>query len=143
MDVTAIHVFAMASCDENLGEVTFEGESVWMNPYGHLPGDVYGYLPFYGWMCLVYLCISVVWFCMNAIYWKELMHVQNCITGVLALLLIEMATWYFHYLHLNEKGVIHHGPFILGLITTVTRRMVSRMLVVAVALGYGVVKYVD
>ena len=54
--------------------------------------------------------------------------------------LIEMATWYFDYLHLNNKGIRHKGPFITGLITTVTRRMVSRMLVVAVSLGFGVVK---
>ena len=111
-----------------------------MNPYGQLPGDVYGYLPFYGWMCIIYLIISIIWFCFNAIYWNELLHVQNCITGVLAMCLIEMATWYFHYLHLNNVGVVHHGPFILGLITTCSRRMVSRMLVVAVSLGYGVVK---
>ena len=111
-----------------------------MNPYGHLPGDVYGYLPFYGWMCIIYLIISIIWFCFNAIYWSELLHVQNCITGVLAMCLIEMATWYFHYLHLNNIGIVHHGPFILGLITTCSRRMVSRMLVVAVSLGYGVVK---
>merc|ERR1711971_1028406 len=59
---------------------------------------------------------------------------------MLALCLLEMATWYFHYVHLNNVGTVHHGPFILGLITTCGRRMVSRMLVVAVSTGYGVVK---
>eukprot|EP01083_Nonionella_stella_P080657 221726_1 len=147
VQVTAIHVFALSSCDSNLEvsdseevSITFSGTTRWMNPYGHLPGDVYGYLPFYGWMCILYLVISIVWFLFNAIYWSELLHVQNCITGVLAMCLIEMATWYFHYLHLNNIGIVHHGPFILGLITTCSRRMVSRMLVVAVSLGYGVVK---
>eukprot|EP00484_Ammonia_sp_Unknown_P025635 CAMPEP_0197031360 /NCGR_PEP_ID=MMETSP1384-20130603/10389_1 /TAXON_ID=29189 /ORGANISM="Ammonia sp." /LENGTH=556 /DNA_ID=CAMNT_0042460877 /DNA_START=34 /DNA_END=1704 /DNA_ORIENTATION=- len=147
VQVTAIHVFALSSCDSNLqiseteeSIITFSGTTRWMNPYGHLPGDVYGYLPFYGWMCIIYLVISIIWFCFNAIYWNELLHVQNCITGVLAMCLIEMATWYFHYLHLNNIGVVHHGPFVLGLITTCSRRMVSRMLVLAVSLGYGVVK---
>ena len=51
-----------------------------------------------------------------------------------------MATWYFDYLHLNTAGIRHHGPFILGLVTTVSRRMVARMLTVAVSMGYGVVK---
>lgn len=73
---TAIHVFAMASCVEELGNVTFSGTTVWMNPYGHLPGDVYGYLPFYGWMCVAYLLVSILWFCMNAVYWKQLLYVQ-------------------------------------------------------------------
>jgi len=41
---------------------------------------------------------------------------------------------------LNNVGTRHQGPFIFGLLTTVTRRMVSLMLVVAVSMGYGVVK---
>jgi len=146
--VTAIHVFALSSCDSNLANVngansvtvTFEGRTLWMNPYGQLPGDVYGYLPFYGWMSMVYLGMAALWLLVVAVYWSELLHVQQCITGVLALCLVEMATWYFHYVHLNNVGTVHHGPFILGLITTCGRRMVSRMLVVAVSTGYGVVR---
>ena len=50
--VKAIHVFALATCDAYLqasGEenITFHGTTTWMNPYGHLTGDAYGYLPFY------------------------------------------------------------------------------------------------
>lgn len=76
VEITKIHVFAMASCKNGLGTVTFEGSSIWMNPYGHLPGDVYGYLPFYGWMCILYLGVAVVWFFFNAMYWKQLLYVQ-------------------------------------------------------------------
>ena len=148
MEVTAIHVFALSSCDAALSglsggrsvTVTFWGRTLWMNPYGELPGDVYGYLPFYGWMSCVYLGMAALWLLVVAVYWSELLHVQQCITGVLALCLVEMATWYFHYVHLNNVGTVHHGPFLLGLVTTCCRRMVSRMLVVAVSTGYGVVR---
>jgi len=148
VQVTAIHVFALSSCDSNLAgtggaasvSVTFWGRSLWMNPYGQLPGDVYGYLPFYGWMSMVYLGMALIWLGVVAVYWNELLHVQQCITGVLALCLLEMATWYLHYVHLNAVGTVHHGPFILGLVATCCRRTVSRMLVVAVSTGYGVVK---
>ena len=137
-----------SSCDPELSglsggrsvSVTFWGRTLWMNPYGQLPGDVYGYLPFYGWMSMVYLGMAALWLLVVAIYWSELLHVQQCITGVLALCLVEMATWYFHYVHLNNVGTVHHGPFLLGLVTTCCRRMVSRMLVVAVSTGYGVVR---
>jgi len=146
VSVTAIHVFALSSCDADLElsegrdtSITFSGHSVWMNPYGQLPGDVYGYLPFYGWMCVAYLVMAGAWFLLNAIHYAQLLHVQNVITCVLALCLVEMATWYFHYLHLNQVGEVHHGPFIVGLLATCGRRTVSRMLVVAVSLGYGVV----
>ena len=73
---TAIHVFAMASCQQDSGDFTFKGTSTWMNPYGHLPGDAYGYLPFYGWLCIIYLFIAVIWFIFNFIYWNELLYVQ-------------------------------------------------------------------
>ncbi|ETO30755.1 hypothetical protein RFI_06363 [Reticulomyxa filosa] len=155
IQVTGIHVFAMASCRNGLGVVRFEGESVWMNPYGHLPGDVYGYLPFFGWMTVTYLLVALFWFCLNAIFWKELLHVQVAfffplpfffflkkkkVDRVMVMCLIEMATWYFDYLQLNNVGSRQQGPFVLGLVFTVTRRMVSSMLVVAVSLGFGVVK---
>ncbi|ETO34181.1 hypothetical protein RFI_02916, partial [Reticulomyxa filosa] len=76
IEVTAIHVFAMASCRNGLGDVTFEGKSIWMNPYGHLPGDMYGYLPFFGWMSIAYLTVAFIWFLLNAFFWKELLYVQ-------------------------------------------------------------------
>ena len=74
--VTGIHVFGLANCNDDLGTITFHGKSIWMNPYGHLPGDVYGYLPFFGYMCIAYLVIAIIWFCLNAIYWQQLLHVQ-------------------------------------------------------------------
>lgn len=135
-----IHIIAVAVCDPRVGQVTFSGETIWMNPYGHLPGQLYGFLPFYGWMCVVYILVACVWFSLNAMYWNDLLHVQNCITGVLLMCMIEMATWYFDYLNLNNNGVRHKAPFIIGMMTSVSRRTVARMLVVAVSMGYGVVK---
>merc|ERR1712061_337226 len=87
-----------------------------------------------------YIFVACVWFSLNAMHWNDLLHVQNCITGVLLMCLIEMATWYFDYLNLNNNGVRHKAPFIIGMMTSVSRRTVARMLVVAVSMGYGIVK---
>lgn len=135
-----IHIIAVAVCDARIGEVTLTGTTEWMNPYGHLPAQLYGFLPFYGWMCVIYLGASCIWFLLNAIFWKDLLHVQNCITGVLAMCVIEMLTWYFDYLNLNNNGVRFNALFLFGMMTSVSRRTISRMLVVAVSMGYGVVK---
>merc|ERR1711964_773643 len=70
----------------------------------------------------------------------DLLYVQNCISGVLFLCLVEMAVWYFDYMNLNTEGLRHPVPMILGMITSMGRRSVARMLVVAVSWGYGVVK---
>jgi len=136
---TGLHIFVVAVCDPQVGTVEFSGDTTWMNPYGHLPGELYGFLPFYGWMCIVYVGAAVVWFCLNFLFWKELLQVQNYITFVLAMCLIEMATWYADYLTLNNSGVRYRVPFVVGMMTSVTRRTVARMLVVAVSMGHGIV----
>jgi len=135
-----IHIIAVAVCDARVGEVTLTGITEWMNPYGHLPAQLYGFLPFYGWMSVIYLVAACMWFVLNAVYWKDLLHVQNCVTGVLAMCIIEMLTWYFDYLNLNNSGVRLNPLFVFGMMTSVSRRTISRMLVVAVSMGYGVVK---
>lgn len=135
-----IHIIAVAVCDPRVGEITLTGETVWMNPYGHLPAQLYAFLPFYGWMCVVYLIAACVWSILNRIYWEELLHVQRCITGVLVMCVIEMMIWYYDYLYLNNHGVRQNWLFIFGMLTSVSRRTIARMLVVAVTMGYGVVK---
>jgi len=136
---TGLNIFVVAVCDPYLGSVTFTGETEWLNPYGHLPGELYGFLPFYGWMCLVYVAGAVVWFALNFMYWKELLSIHNYITLVLAMCMLEMATWYGDYMSLNNAGNRFRFPFILGMMTSVTRRTVARMLVVAVSMGHGIV----
>jgi len=136
-----IHIIAVAVCDARIGEVTLSGMTEWMNPYGHLPAQLYGFLPFYGLMCVVYLAAACIWLMLNAVYWKDLLHVQNCIiTGVLVVCIIEMVIWYFVYLNLNNTGVRLNALILIGMMTSVSRRTISRMLVVALSMGYGVVK---
>jgi len=135
-----IHIIAVAVCDIKVGEVTLEGETVWMNPYGHLPAQLYGFLPFYGWMCVIYLAACCIWFLLNVIHRKDLLHVQNCISLVLIICMVEMLAWYFDYLHLNTEGIRQNELFIFGIIVSVSRRTIARMLVVAVSMGYGVVR---
>jgi len=135
-----VHMIAVAVCDARVGEVTLSGETEWMNPYGHLPAQLYGFLPFYGWMCVVYLAASIVWLVLNVMYLKDLLHVQNCITCVLVMCVIEMLIWYCDYYYLNNNGVRRSEVFVFAIIISVSRRTVARMLVLAVSLGYGVVK---
>jgi GOST, seven transmembrane domain len=117
-----------------------QGAIEWMNPYGHLSPSLFPYLPFYGWMCIVYLTLGCIWFIMCAMYWRDLVMLQNCISGVLGLCMVEMLCWYLHYLHLNRNGQHQVGPFIAGIMVSVMRCGLSRMLVLSVSLGWGVVR---
>jgi hypothetical protein len=52
---SGVYILLFANCDETMFPDTpfdtnetllwIEGTSVWMNPYGHLPGRLYGFLP--------------------------------------------------------------------------------------------------
>lgn len=144
---TNIHTVLVAMCHDWADPITWGGTTagdvnhvIAMNPFGYLPGDLWGFLPFYGNMSLVYLSASLIWFLFNACYWKDLLYVQNCISGVLFLCLVEMAVWYFDYKNLNQEGIRQQIPMVTGMVFSVARRSVARMLVVAVSWGYGVVK---
>ena len=57
---------------------------------------------------------EIVWFALNFTYWSELLSIHNYITLVLAMCLLEMATWYGDYMSLNSAGTRYRLPFVLG-----------------------------
>jgi len=97
-------------------------------------------MPFFATMSLCYLGIGLIWFVLCFRYWKELLRLQNCISGVIALGMIETATWYFDYVSFNATGVRSIGPVVVGVLASTIKKTVSRLLVLVVSLGYGVVR---
>ena len=116
------------------------GHTEWKNPYGHLMGRLYGYLPFYAIMTLVFTTASVLWYAFQWYYRESLASVQHCITVVLSLCMVESFMWFLDYYLWNESGSRNVPLIIIGILLTVSRLSVSRMLVVAVSLGWGVVR---
>jgi len=109
-----------------------------MNPYGYLPGRLYPLLHFYGYMSLLYLVVSILWFILNAYFWRDIVMLQNFISLVLGLCMLEMTIWFFDYRNFNMTGIRHLGAWICAMLLSVLRRTFSRILVVIVSLGYGV-----
>lgn len=134
---TGIYYLVVAAC---AAPVTVSGMTTWMNPYGYLPGSAYGFLPFYYWMTVAFVAVAAAWFALNVRFFSEVVMVQNCISAVLFLSLVEMTAWHHAYNTYNVDGARHTPTFVAGTVASVTRRTVSRALVVAVSLGYGVVR---
>jgi len=137
---SGVHYLLFSSCDPSTGKVLIDGSTLWMNPYGFLPGELFHFLPFYGCMSLLYLALGVLWFILCARYWRELLRLQNCISGVIALGMVETATWYFDYVSFNSTGTRGLVPVIVGVFASTVKKTVSRLLVLVVSLGYGVVR---
>ncbi|MES1911422.1 MAG: hypothetical protein MHM6MM_003851 [Cercozoa sp. M6MM] len=129
----------LASCDHDAGPLDVSAQVYWFNPYGWLGGEMYGIVSFYGWLAGIYLVAGVAWLFVTHRHKNSVMAVQNAVTMVLSVAMVEMAVWFSNWQSLNAVGVRSNPPFFVGMLLSVLRRTASRMLVLAVSLGYGVV----
>nr|XP_043637082.1 transmembrane protein 87A [Erigeron canadensis] len=137
---TGMYNLYFMHCEPRLSDVVVEGETIWKNPSGYLPGRMAPLLNFYGFMSLGFLVLGIFWFSQYARFWKEVLHLQNCITLVITLGMFEMALWYFDYAEFNESGVRPTGITVWAVTFGTVKRTVSRLIILTVAMGYGVVR---
>eukprot|EP00596_Hydrurales_sp_CCMP1899_P000534 CAMPEP_0119040878 /NCGR_PEP_ID=MMETSP1177-20130426/10928_1 /TAXON_ID=2985 /ORGANISM="Ochromonas sp, Strain CCMP1899" /LENGTH=530 /DNA_ID=CAMNT_0007006361 /DNA_START=43 /DNA_END=1635 /DNA_ORIENTATION=- len=137
---SGVYVLFMGICDPKSAPVSISGSINSLDPYGYLPADLFGNLPFYGALSIVYGVVGVIWLVYCIIYSDNLMAIQGWITTVLALGMIETAILFQHYLSWNDFGYPAPAVTFLALLFGVMKRTVSRMVVLLVALGYGVVR---
>lgn len=116
------------------GAVTFH------NPYGFLAAEKYPFLPFFGAVSLAYLLIGLCWFGVSLRHWRKLLAIQNWIAAVIFLGMAESGTLYFKHLAYNGNGIDDEGVIVFSTLLTAFKLTVSRVLVLVVAMGYGVVK---
>jgi len=120
--------------------VEISGLTRWVNPFGYLPGELYGFLNFYFNLSVLHLLTALVWAYLCGRYWRDLLMLQNLITVVIAFGLIEVYLRYYDLHHFNYYGTrskffLHSSFFFLCL-----KKAVSRVLVLVVSMGFGMVK---
>ncbi|GAQ77593.1 hypothetical protein KFL_000010420 [Klebsormidium nitens] len=137
---TGMYYLWYVICDRSLVGVNVTGMTVWKNPFGYLPGMMAPFETFYGFMALGYLALGAVWFMQYLRFWKDILALQNCITAVIALCMLEMATWYFDFVNFNTYGVRPYATTVWAVTLGSVRKTISRMLILVVSMGYGVVR---
>lgn len=137
---TGMYNLFFISCDPQLRGLKMSGKTFWKNPGGYLPGRMAPLMKFYTFMSIAYLLLSVLWFAQYIRFWKDILPIQNCITLVIALGLFEMTLWYFEYLNFNNTGMRPIGITTWVVTVGAVRKTVSRLLILSVAMGYGVVR---
>ena len=109
-----------------------------------LPGNEYHKMPFYGWLLLIYVAIAVGWMVLFLRWWEELFNIQHCVTAVVLLGLVEVFTWWIFYNDWNSSGFHGRFLFIIAILASVVKSIVSHMLGLVAALGWGVARpYLD
>ncbi|XP_021727966.1 transmembrane protein 87B-like [Chenopodium quinoa] len=137
---TGMYNLFFISCDSELKGLVMNGKTVWKNPDGYLPGRMAPSMKFYVFMSLAYLVLSSIWFFQYYRFWNEVLQLQHCITAVVVLGLLEMFFWYLDYANFNSTGV---RPVVLTTwVVTLgaARRTLSRLLILSLSMGYGVVR---
>eukprot|EP01028_Stygiella_incarcerata_P014039 TRINITY_DN8916_c0_g1_i1.p1 TRINITY_DN8916_c0_g1~~TRINITY_DN8916_c0_g1_i1.p1 ORF type:complete len:562 (+),score=124.84 TRINITY_DN8916_c0_g1_i1:144-1829(+) len=134
---SGVHYAMVGGCN---GVVRISGEVTFMNPYGHIPGGYYELLPFYGMATTVFGGMFVIWAVLLWRYRHILLRIQGYITLVFGITLVECAIYVFHYNHFNETAKMNNGLLEFGIFLTILRKTLSRVLLLTVCMGLGIVR---
>ena len=137
---SGVYILMMASCDVASPDVTLGGQIESMDPYGYLPADLFGNLPYYMVLSGLYSILAVCWAVVCFMYFDQIIALQMWITSVLSLGMIETTSLCAHYDHWNLHGLMSINLMMTGVVFGIAKRTFSRVVVLLISLGYGVVK---
>ncbi|PON60536.1 Lung seven transmembrane receptor-like [Parasponia andersonii] len=137
---TGMYYLYFMFCDPTLKGTLIKGRTVWRNPGGYLPGKMAPLMTFYGFMSLAYLVLGLIWFLRFVLFWKDIIQLHYHITAVISLGMCEMAVWYFEYANFNSTGARPMGITLWSVTFSSVKKTLSRLLLLVVSMGFGVVK---
>jgi len=108
-----------------------------------LPGDVYRKLPVTGGLALLSLTIALAYLVPMILHRKILLHIQYGFFIVITVGVIEVSAWYFYRKERNDTGLIDKTSRSLILVVFLAnfKRTLTRVLLLLMAMGVGVVKW--
>lgn len=137
---TGMYNLYFVHCDQRLDGLTINGKTVWGNPGGYLPGRMAPLMTFYWFMFLAFVILGIYWFFQYAKFWKEVLPLQNCITFVIVLSGSEILLRYLEFSGFNKHGVRPIWFTVLVITFASIKQTISRLLILALSMGYGVVR---
>lgn len=139
-EVSGRYVVLFANCDKEGREIRVVGHSVWKSIHGYLPGELYGFMYFYTILVLVYVGTTVWYGVLMHMNQESRIPIEKWILMTMTMGLSEMTLCASFYVLWNKSGnrpmVLDYGSVIMG----VMKRGVSRVLLIMVSLGWGVIR---
>ncbi|WKY16729.1 hypothetical protein Q1695_001389 [Nippostrongylus brasiliensis] len=126
--------------DEKPAEYNVTITVKWKQPHGFLSAIDFPLLRFYILMCIFYGTLALVWMVLCIKYYKDILRIQYWIGAVIILGMIEKAFFLAEYSTMNNSGRSVEGVLELAELVSCAKRTMSRVLVIIVSVGYGVVK---
>ena len=134
------YVVVFANCYSGGREIHVTGHSNWKSTHGFLPGELYGFMYFYGVLALVYAVLMFGYAVLMHVNKESRIPIEKWIFMTITMGLGEMIFRSSDYFLWNLSG---HRPMLLlylGIVVGVLKRGVSRVLMVMVSLGWGVIR---
>ena len=138
--VSGVYILIFASCGESAAPVLLNGKIDSMDPYGYLPADLFGNMPFFILLMCCYTLLAVYWSAVCLRHYDQMIPVQYWISVLLVMGMVETTAMYSHYEHWNFSGTASVGMLTTGLFFGIFKRTLSRITIVLLSLGYGIVK---
>lgn len=114
------------------------------NPYGFVPGRYFGFLPFEGARCISFALFVLYYLCVLCAHSGRLLTLHLMTFLVLLICVAESASSFIGYYQQNQTGRPQCCPFpkivVASMILELLRRGATRVLLLVVALGYGLVR---
>ncbi|KAI4367453.1 hypothetical protein MLD38_023189 [Melastoma candidum] len=137
---TGMYNLFFIACEPKLKGLSMSGKTSWKNPHGYLPGRMAPLLKFYVYLSIAYALLSVLWFSQYVRFRDDVLQLQHCISVIIGLGLLEMILWYYDYANFNNTGMRPVALTTWVVTVGALRKTVSRILILCVSMGYGVVR---
>ncbi len=140
------HNVAFQLCDSEIADpkAHVDGTVTFHNPYGYLPAELFGFIPFEGMRMIMFAVFGAYYLHQYIKYRDSTLPLHKATLAVFLVAFIEAASWFIAYQTINETGTPYCCPFpttvVIALVLQVFRATFSRMLLLVVCLGYGIVR---
>jgi len=120
--------------------VVVNGQTIWIQPYGHIPADSFAYLPLYFCLAFGYFVVGIIWISLSVKYKEGLMMLQHCLFAVIVSGCAENLTFSLDYVIYNRTGNISLGFNIFSVIFSTIKATISFVCILLVCNGFTVIK---
>jgi len=141
---TSTYYVVLANCKgSGANDLLVNGKIIFKNPFGYLPGASLGMWYYYGLQALAYLVVSLVYGALMGLYRAQLLRIQYGVLGLLVLGMLQTFCWYIYELKRNQTGLQSSGTgaLVMAILFTVVRGTVTRLVVLVVCMGIGIIKW--
>lgn len=141
---TSTYYVVITNCEASATlTVAPKSQIVFKNPFGYLPGSEVGLWYYYGLQSLAYLLVSLVYGLFMYLHRAQLLRIQYGVLGLLVLGMLQTFCWYLYMLQRDHSGIQSSGTgaLVMAILFTVVRGTVTRLVVLTVCMGIGIIKW--